>query len=71
MNPIKIYKSAVDGKYYQAAGNPEAQRKFEAAGILAPSDISSVQAITVLNEVLGLSTTKLQFTQRMPRHTHG
>ena len=55
MNPIKIYKSAVDGKYYQATGNPEAQRKFEAAGILAPSDISSVQAITVLNEVLGLA----------------
>jgi hypothetical protein len=55
MNPIKIFRSALDNKYYKANGNPEALRKFEAGGVVLPSDISSVQAVTVLNEVLGLA----------------
>ena len=55
MNSVKIYRSALDGKYYKASGNPESLRKFEAGGVIMPSDISSVQAITVLNEVLGLA----------------
>lgn len=59
---VRVYKSAVEGKFYHAQGNPEISRKFEAAGIVTPSDISSVQAVTILNEVLGLA--RPQYTLR-------
>ena len=55
MSRIQVYQSAVDGKFYKASGNPEISRKFEAAGIVMPGDVSDVQAVTILNEVLGLA----------------
>lgn len=51
----RIYKSAVDGKYYKVAGNPELSRRYEAAGAITPTDISSIEAVTILDEVLGLA----------------
>jgi hypothetical protein len=61
-NQTRVYKSAVDGKFYMAQGNPEISRKFEAGGIIAPSDVSNVQAVTILEEVLGLA--RPQYTLR-------
>jgi len=55
MTQTRVYQSAVDGKFYKASGNPEISRKFEAAGIVMPGDVSDVQAVTILNEVLGLA----------------
>lgn len=63
MNPqTRVYQSAVDGKFYKASGNPEISRRFEAAGVVMPSDISDVQAVTILQEVLGLA--RPQYTLR-------
>lgn len=45
-------------KPFKCAGNLstiEHSRRLEAAGIVAPSDISDVQAVTILSEVLGLA----------------
>lgn len=63
LSKIKIFRSAVDGQYYPAAGNPEASRRFEAAGILMPDDTKSVQAIVVLDEVLGLARPQYNLRQ--------
>jgi hypothetical protein len=52
---VRIFKSAVDGKFYKYTGNPEQTNRFEAAGIVAPSDIADIQAVTILDEVLGLA----------------
>jgi hypothetical protein len=62
MTQTRVYQSAVDGKFYKASGNPEIARKFEAAGIVMPGDVSDVQAVTILNEVLGLA--RPQYTLR-------
>jgi hypothetical protein len=65
MSRIQVYQSAVDGKFYKAAGDLnsiESSCRFEAAGIVMPSDVSSVQAVTILNEVLGLA--RPQYTLR-------
>jgi len=51
----RIYRSAVDGQFYKAAGNPEIARRFEAAGAITPDDISNIEAVTILDEVLGLA----------------
>jgi len=54
----RVFMSAVDGKYYKQMGNPERARDFTgAAGVLTPGDISSVQAVTILDEVLGRART--------------
>lgn len=56
---FRVFRSAVDGKYYKTIGNPEkinGSRDFSgAAGILTPGDISGIQAVTILDEVLGLA----------------
>lgn len=50
----RIYRSAVDGKFYKYAGDPEVgSRRFEAAGIITPTDVSDVTAVSVLDQVLG------------------
>ena len=50
----RVWRSAVDGKYYKTIGNPEASKDFTAAaGVLTPGDISGIQAVTILDEVLG------------------
>ena len=57
-NRNSVFQSAVDGKFYKCSSNVaaiEMNRKFEAAGIVAPSDIEDIQAVTVLQEVLGLA----------------
>jgi len=53
----KVYRSAMDGKYYRYSGQPETPglREFKAAGAILPDDIADIQAITVLDEVLGLA----------------
>jgi hypothetical protein len=55
MTQTRVYQSAVDRKFYKASGNPDLSRKFEAAGIVMPSDIADIKAVTILNEVLGLA----------------
>lgn len=47
----RIYRSSVDGEYH----HQERSGHFEAAGIWDPGDISSIEALTVLDEVLGLA----------------
>ncbi len=50
MDYPRIYKSASDGKYYKQADS----RVFEAQ-MIAPGDISAIEAVTILDEVLGLA----------------
>jgi len=50
MDYPRIYRSASDGKYYKQADS----RVFEAQ-MIAPSDISAIEAVTILDEVLGLA----------------
>ena len=53
-----VFYSAVDQKFYKSAASAaavELNRRFEAAGIIAPSDIADIQAVTILQEVLGLA----------------
>jgi len=50
MDYPRIYRSASDGKYYKQADS----RVFEAQ-MIAPGDISAIEAITILDEVLGLA----------------
>jgi hypothetical protein len=53
----RVIKSVVDGKYYKAAYNPELDKgsKNWSAGIVSPGDIANIQAVTILDEVLGLA----------------
>ena len=53
----RVIRSAVDGKYYKAAFNPEQNKGSRnwSAGIVAPGDIADIQAVTILDEVLGLA----------------
>lgn len=51
----KVYRSAVDGKYYRYAGQPEIAQEFKAAGAIVPADIADIEAVTILDEVLGLA----------------
>jgi len=56
-----IYLSAVDRdekgrrRAYRVAGNPDTSRRFEAAGIVTPTDIADVEAVVIMEEVLGLA----------------
>ncbi len=54
---FRVFRSAVDGKYYKTIGNPgkyKGTRDFTAAaGVLTPGNISGIQAVTILDEVLG------------------
>ena len=50
MDYPRIYRSASDGKYYKQADS----RVFEAQ-MIAPGDISAIEAVTILDEVLGLT----------------
>lgn len=69
MNKNGIYLSAFDvekeiyHRAYKASGNPEQMRRFEAAGIVTPVDISEVQAVTVLGEVMGLARPQYNMRQ--------
>lgn len=50
----RIFKSAVDEKFYTYTGNPELVKDYSAAaGILDVADIESIRAVTILDEVLG------------------
>ncbi len=51
----QVYKSAIDGKFYKCSGNVESSRRFQAAGMVTPSDIADIEAVTILEEVLGLA----------------
>jgi len=50
MDYPRIYRSASDGKYYKQADS----RVFEAQ-MIAPGDISAIEAVTILDEVFGLA----------------
>lgn len=50
MDHPRVYRSASDGKYYKQADS----RVFEAQ-MIAPGDISAIEAVTILDEVLGLA----------------
>jgi len=50
MDP-RIYRSAIDGKYYKQPRSGV----FEAAGVVTPGDIADIEAVTILDEVLGLA----------------
>lgn len=61
-----IFLNPLDCKYYKCTANLrtiEAARRFDAAGILAPNDISDVQAVTILQEVLGLARPQYNLRQ--------
>ena len=51
----RVFRSAVDGKFYRYGGNPDISRRFEALGIVTPTDISDVEAVVIMEEVLGLA----------------
>jgi hypothetical protein len=46
----RVYRSAVDGRYY----NHSKSHVFEAQ-MIQPGDVSSIEAVTILDEVLGLA----------------
>jgi len=50
MDHPRVYRSASDGKYYKQAE----PRVFEAQ-MIGPGDISAIEAVTILDEVLGLA----------------
>jgi hypothetical protein len=50
---VRIFKSSVDGKFYQYAGDPAASHTYRNAGVVMPTDISNVEATTILQEVQG------------------
>ena len=50
MDHPRVYRSASDGKYYKQADS----RVFEAQ-MIGPGDISAIEAVTILDEVLGLA----------------
>ena len=51
MDLPRVYRSALDGKYYKQPKSGV----FEAAGVVMPSDIADIEAVTILDEVLGLA----------------
>jgi hypothetical protein len=52
--PIRVYRSAIDQKYRHVYGDPERMNRFDAAaGVVTVDDISSIEAIVILDEVLG------------------
>lgn len=51
----RIVRSSVDGKYRKFVGLAEPQMKYATAGIVTPHDIKDVEAVAVLDEVLGLA----------------
>jgi hypothetical protein len=51
----RVFKSAVNGECYRYTGNPEQTRRFEAAGIITPTNVSDIEAKVILDEVLGLA----------------
>jgi len=57
MDNTRIFRSALNGKFYKMAegANPEKNkpRGYEAAGIVTPAIISDIRAVVVLDEVLG------------------
>ena len=54
-NLPKIFYSSLDGKYYRYSGRPETSGVYEAAGAILPRDIADVEAVTILEEILGLA----------------
>lgn len=50
----RIYKSALGNKFYRQTMSGS----FEAAGIVTPGDIAEIEAVTILDEVLGLARPK-------------
>ena len=46
----RVFRNPVDGKYYKAQRLGEFQ-----AQIITPEDISAIEAVTILDEVLGLA----------------
>lgn len=52
----KVYRSALGAREaFRWSGAPEKLGRFEAAGIITPTDIADVEAVTVLDEVLGIA----------------
>ena len=50
---VRVYKSALDGKYYKYSGNPDRTHEFYNAGIVTPTDVADVEAVVILDEVMG------------------
>jgi hypothetical protein len=45
---IRIFRSSVDGKFYKYAGDPASTHEYRNAGVIMPTDISDVEATTIL-----------------------
>jgi len=59
----RVFKSAVDGRYYGSNGNPDNNPlAFMHKGAIMPTDIADIEATVVLDEVLGLA--RPQYTMR-------
>ena len=53
-HPIRVFKSAVDGKFYKANYTERGRNaSLTAGGIVSPSDVEAVEAVTILEQVLG------------------
>ena len=53
-HPIRVFKSAVDGKFYKANYSERGRNaSLTAGGIVSPSDVEAVEAVTILEQVLG------------------
>lgn len=50
MEQPRVWKSAVNGRYYRQSE----PRIFEAQ-MIQPTDVSGIEAVTILDEVLGLA----------------
>ena len=55
MKMPKVYYSALKKDFFKYAGTPEKNGRFAASGIITPTDIEDVEAVVVLEQVLGLS----------------
>jgi len=53
---VRVFRSAVTGEYFKMSpkANPEATRRYEAAGAITPTDTEDSEAVVILDELLGL-----------------
>jgi len=53
---VRVFRSAVTGEYFKMfpRANPEDSRRYEAAGAITPTDTEDIEAVVILDELLGL-----------------
>lgn len=53
---VRVFRSAIDGQFYKMAqrARPDLTRRYEAAGAITPTDVEDIEAVVILDELLGL-----------------